>query len=163
MDDFGASQLGFLLGELGQYGSDVFNNIGAHKTGLAILNPTSSVEVYSAAGVGGAATAVLTTNGVEIGFAVGGPPGSFIGRAAGCYTGVTGTSILKDVVSGKDPDLIQAVANGAIKTTTSLGVNTLLPGSAADQGLIKNAVNQLWNGMYTNNKEFFQSQNKQGK
>jgi RHS repeat-associated protein len=157
LDDLGASELGFLLGELGQYGSDVFNNIGAHKTGLAILNPTSSIEVYSASGAGGAATAVLTLNGAEIGFAVGDVPGAVVGGAAGYFSGASGTSILKDVVSGRDPDLTQAAVNGAIKTTTSLGVNTLLPGGAADQGIIKNAVNQLWIGTYINNKELFQS------
>jgi RHS repeat-associated protein len=162
-DDFTASQLGFILGELGQYGSDVFNNIGAHKTGLAILNPSSSVEVYSAAGAGGAATAVLTVNGAEIGFAYGGPYGSVIGGAAGCYMGVTGTSILKDVVSGKDPDLVQAATNGAIQTTIHTGVNPL-PASAAGKGLTKNGMNLFWKGMYSNHKDLFQSpQNKVGK
>ena len=162
LDDFGASQLGFLLGEISQYGSDVGGNMGAHKTGLAILNPTSSVEVYSASGAGGAATAVLTVDGAEIGFAVGDVPGAFVGGAAGCYSGVTGTNILKDVVSGKDPDLIQAATNGAIETTTNLGVDRL-PVGEVGKGLVNNGLNQFWEEMYSNNKDLFRSQNKAGK
>ena len=57
-DFWEAIAIGFAVGVVGQYVSDVIGNIAGGKTGIDIFSPTSSARDYLASGLGGAIAAI---------------------------------------------------------------------------------------------------------
>ncbi|MBR0040901.1 MAG: RHS repeat protein [Oscillospiraceae bacterium] len=100
-----AVAVGFFVGLVGQYASDVIENISNGKTGFDILSPTSSARDYLASGVGGAIAAI---------------PG--LGVVGTMAVGAAG-NVVADCIRGNNglKDLGQSAARGAFANLLGYG------------------------------------------
>ncbi len=105
-----AIAIGFAVGWLGQYISDVITNISNGETGLQALTPTSSFTDYVASGVGGAIAAI--------------PGAGFWGSVAAGAVGNAVTDWMKGNIGNVD-DLMSSMSRGAIANGIGYGISQI--------------------------------------
>ena len=117
VDDAFALLIGGAGGLIGQYASDIAQNISEGKTTFGIFVPRSNWKEYAVSTIGGAATGELVLY-----CSVGGPVA--VGACAGA--GSSATSIAKDLVMNRNVDWGGAALDAVVSGVTA-GVVTTFP------------------------------------